>query len=138
MEPDDLYQTLSKFFPTHLDLMRHLDVGACWKYIITENSISGEDVKNPKLSYFLYKKDENNLKMSKENPQIEPDLILYFTEAAILNLIEGAPDAEEYFSRYRELMDNPKPPLEIDNKINKARLKLWRLGYKNWQKDFNF
>jgi hypothetical protein len=138
LEIEELYRTLSGYFPKKSDLMRHLDVGACWKYIITNNSISEENVKNPKLTYFLYKKDENNLEMTNEDPQIEPDLILYFTERAILELIRGEPDAEEYFSRYRELMDNPKPPLEIDNKINKARLKLWRLGYKSWQKDFNF
>ena len=138
MESNDLYETLRKLFPKTLDLMRHLDVNACWKYIITEQSISEENVKNPKLTYFLYKKDESNLEMTKEDPHIEPDLILYFTEDAILKLIEGDPNAEEYYSRYRELMDNPNPPLEIDNKVNKARLKLWRLGYKNWQKDFNF
>jgi hypothetical protein len=69
---------------------------------------------------------------------MEPDLILYFTEKAILSLIQGKPSAEEYYNRYREIMDNPKPNIQIDNKINKPRLKLWRLGYKQWQKDFNF
>lgn len=138
MNVDQLYQKLRTFFSKTLDLMRHLEENACWKYIITEKSFSENQIKNPKLIYYLYKKDKNNLEMVKENPQIEPDLILYFTEDAVLELIEGSPNAEEYFARYRRIMDNPKPRIQIDNKINKARLKLWRLGYKDWQKDFKF
>jgi hypothetical protein len=135
MNPNELYETLKEYFPNNLDLMRHLDVGACWEYLIYETSIDNE---NPKLNYFLYKKDANTLKMTKENPEIEPDLILYFTENAILTLIEGHPNAEEYFSDYKDFMENPKSGLVVDNKVNKARLKLWRIGYRNWQKDFNF
>jgi hypothetical protein len=135
MDPNELYDTLKTFFPKNLDLMRHLDTGACWEYVIKEDSIENE---NTKLKYYLYKESEDNLEMTRENPGIEPDLILYFTDKAILNLIEGNPDAEEYYRRYKERMNNPKPGLEIDNKVNKSRLKLWTLGYKNWQKDFNF
>ena len=76
--------------------------------------------------------------MTKEDPDIKPDLILYFTEKAILNLIDGNPSADEYYARYREIMYNPQPGIELDNKVNKPRLQLWRLGYKNWQKDFKF
>lgn len=137
MDPDDLYKELEKFFPNQLDLMRHLHVNACWEYFITENSIE-ENNEDIKLHYFLYKKDESSLKMTKENPGIKPDLLLYFTEKAILNLIQGNPSAEEYYTRYHEVMDNPKPGIDLDNKVNKPRLKLWRIGYKNWQKDFNF
>lgn len=115
--------------------MRHLNEGACWEYIIREKSIDDEKTK---LKYYLHKKTEDTLEMTQENPEIEPDLILYFTEKAILNLIEGEPDAEEYYSRYKERMYNPKPGLEIDNKINKSRLKLFAKGYRKWQSDFNF
>lgn len=135
MESDQLYNKLEQFFPHTLDLMRHLDVGACWKYYIFENSI---DDKEEKLNYFLFKETEDSLKMTQEDPGIEPDLILYFTEQAILNLIKGSPDADEYYSRYKEVMENPKSGIQVDNKIDKARLKLWRLGYKKWQSDFNF
>ncbi len=135
MNSEELYNKLKQYFPNNLDLMRHLEVGACWEYLIFENSIDDED---PKVHYFLYKKDENSLKMTMENPQIEPDLILYFTEISILTLIQGNPNAEDYFSDYKEIIENPKPGMVVDNKVNKARLKLWRIGYKNWQKDFNF
>ncbi len=140
MNSKELYNKLKNYFPNNLDLMRHLDVGVCWEYLIFEDAIgkSLERDKSPKVHYFLLKETEDILKMTEENPQIEPDLILYFTEKAILSLIEGNPDADEYFAQYKEIMDNPTPDMEVDNKINKARLKLWRLGYKNWQRDFNF
>ena len=135
MDSKELFTELKKYFPNTLDLMRHLHVNACWEYQITENSTDDENIK---LLYYLFKKDENTLEMTKENPKTKPDLILYFTEKAILNLIQGYPSAEEYYARYREVMDNPQPRIEVDNKINKARLKLWQIGYKNWQKDFKF
>ncbi|MBD3213380.1 MAG: hypothetical protein GF311_12295 [Candidatus Lokiarchaeota archaeon] len=135
MEPEKLYKELAEYFPNTLDLMRHLDVRACWEYFIFENSI--EEGKQ-KLHYFLFKDSEDSLKMTKDDPGIEPDLILYFTERAILDLIKGSPEADEYYSRYKYLMENPKPGIQIDNKIDKARLKLWKLGYKKWQSDFNF
>lgn len=135
MEADELYQKLRNYFPKTLDLMRHLDVNSCWEYYIFENSLDEDD---EKLHYFLFKNSEDSLKMTRTDPGIEPDLILYFTEHAILNLIEGSPDADKYYSRYKELMDNPKPGIQVDNKIDKARLKLWRMGYKKWQSDFNF
>ena len=135
MEPEELYHKLKTYFPINLDLMRHLKNDACWEYIITEHSTNEE---NTKLHYFLYKKDENHLEMTKENPGIKPDLILYFTEKAILALTKENPSANEYYSRYRELMSNPKPGIELDNKVNKPRLKLWQMGYKKWQSDFKF
>ena len=135
MDSEELFTELKKYFPNTLDLMRHLHVNACWEYQITENSTDDENIK---LLYYLFKKNENTLEMTQENPKIKPDLILYFTEKAILNLIQGNPNAEEYYARYREVMDNPQPRIEVDNKINKARLKLWQIGYKNWQKDFKF
>ncbi|NHI92412.1 MAG: hypothetical protein EAX96_07900 [Candidatus Lokiarchaeota archaeon] len=135
MNPDELYQKLSQYFPNELDLMKYLKIGACWEYFITEHSTNEE---HAKLHYFLHKKDENLLIMSKEDPKITPDLILYFTEKAILQLIEGNPSAVIYYERYNDLMDNPKPEIELDNKVNKPRLKLWRIGYKKWQEVYKF
>ena len=135
MEPDKLYTKLKGFFPKQLDLMRHLHVNACWEYFITENSTNDTIFK---LHYYLFKKNENTLEMTKEVPDIKPDLILYFTEKAILNLIEGNSSAEEYYARYHKAMDNPQSGIEVDNKVNKPRLKLWQIGYKKWQKDFKF
>ena len=135
MNSEELYAELRKFFPNTLDLMRHLSVNTCWEYQIMENSTDNDTIK---LHYFLYKKDDNSLEMTKEKLDLKPDLILYFTEKAILKLIEGNPTADEYYTRYREIMDNPQPEIELDNKVNKPRLKLWQLGYKKWQKDFKF
>ena len=135
MDSEELFTELKQYFPNNLDLMRYLHVNACWEYQITENSTNDNDIK---LLYYLLKKDENNLEMTKKKPDIKPDLILYFTEKAILNLIQGKPSAEEYYARYRKLMNNPKPGIEIDNKVNKARLKLWQIGYKTWRSEFKF
>ncbi|MFX0017954.1 MAG: hypothetical protein ACFFAK_00305 [Promethearchaeota archaeon] len=135
MNSEELYNELNKYFSNNLDIMRHLKVNACWEYFITENSLDDE---NSKLHYYLIKKDEDTLELTKNNPKIKPDLILYFTERAILNLIKESPNAEEYYHRYRKVMDNPRPELQVDNKINKPRLKLWQIGYKKWQEDFKF
>ena len=135
MDFEALYTELEKYFPNNLDLMRHLRVNACWEYFITVNSMDDE---NFKLHYYLFKKDENTLEITKNDPKIKPELILYFTERAILNLIKQNPSAEEYYHRYRKVMDNPQPGLQVDNKINKPRLKLWQIGYKKWQEDFKF
>jgi hypothetical protein len=135
MDTEELYKKLKVYFPNNLDLMRHLHVNACWEYFITENS-TDEEV--PKLNYFLYKKKESILEITKENPSIKPDLILYFTEKAILKLIDRNPSADEYYARYREIMQNPRVGIQLDNKVNKPRLKLLKLGYQKWQKDFKF
>ena len=135
MDANELYAKLETFFPHNLDLMRHLHVNACWEYFITEKSTNDD---NFKLHYFLYKKSEKSLEMTTEEPEIKADLILYFTEKAILSLIDGSPDADEYYHRYRKIMSYSAPGIELDNKVNKPRLKLWQIGYKDWQKDFKF
>jgi len=102
MEPDKLFTKLKEFFPNQIDLMRHLHVNACWEYSITEQST---DDANIKLNFFLVKKNEKSLEMTKTKSDIKPDLILYFTEKAILNMIEGTSSAEEYYERYHNIMD---------------------------------
>ncbi len=135
MDTHKLYTKLNQFFPNLIDLMRHLHINACWEYVITKNSTKEEDIK---LTFYLLKKNENLLEMSEVKPEIKPDLILYFTEKAILNMIEGNPNVEEYYKRYRNVMEHPQFGIEVDNKVNKPRLKLWQIGYKQWQKDFKF
>ena len=138
MDAKKLYNKLKKYFPKNLDLMRYLHVNACWEYFITKNTVDGNE--KPKLHYYLYKNDEKNLTMTKKKPDIKQDLILYFTEKAILDLIDGNPSADEYYARYNEIMNNPKPEIgiDLDNKVNKPRLILWKIGYRKWRKDFNF
>jgi hypothetical protein len=135
METEELYAKLKGFFPKLWDLMRHLHVNACWEYNITEHSTDDTHIK---LHFYLFKKNEKSLEMTKDKPEIKPDLILYFTEKAILNIIEGVSGAEEYYERYHKVMDHPQSEIEVDSKVNKPRLKLWQIGYKYWQKDFKF
>jgi len=135
MESEKLYTKLKEFFPNQLDLMRHLHVNACWEYIISEQSTNDPNIL---LNFFLFKKNENSLRMIKNKPEIKPDLILYFTKKAILTIIEGVSSAEEYYERYHKVMTHPQSGIEVDSKVNKPRLKLWQIGYKRWQKDFKF
>jgi hypothetical protein len=135
MDSDELLKKLKSYFSHNVDLMRHLNMNACWEYIITEKSLNEE---KPKLHYYLYKKNETTLELVKNIPGIKPDLILYFTENAILNLINGNPKADEYYAKYREMMYNSHSGIQVDNKVNKPRLKLLKLGYQKWQKDFKF
>jgi len=135
METEELFSKLKQYFPNQTDLMRYLHLNACWEYVISKISTKDEDIT---LKFYLIKRDQNTLEMSIAQPEIKPDLILYFTEKAILSLIDGNPSVEIYYERYRDLMEHPQPGIEIDNKINKPRLKLWQIGYKQWQKDFKF
>ncbi len=135
METKELYTKLKGFFSKQLDLMRHLHINACWEYRITEHSTDDTHIK---LNFYLFKKNENSLEMTKNKPEIKPDLILFFTEKAILSMIEETSSAEEYFERYHKVMANPQSGIEVDSKVNKPRLKLWQIGYKQWQKDYKF
>lgn len=134
MEYDMLLDRLQQFFPSTPDLMRHLSPGACWHYSIHENDLNDP----PELEYYLLKNDDGSIILSTDAPAEKPDLILYFTEKAILQLVEDNPVADEYYSRYSVVMNNPMPGIEVDNKVNKPRLQLLKLGYKQWQADFHF
>ena len=135
METKELYEKIKLYFSKNSDLMRHLKINACWEYIITEESTHEEPAK---LHYYLFKKDEKTLEMIKEKPDLKPDLILYFTEKAILDLIQNNPSADEYYALYHDMMKNPRPGIEVDNKLNKSSLRLLKLGYREYQKDFKF
>jgi hypothetical protein len=135
METIELYEKLKAYYSKNSDLMRHLSVNACWEYVITEESTREE---RAKLHYYLFKKDARTLEMTEENPGFKPDLILYFTEKAILDLIQDNPSADEYYTLYHDMMNNPRSGIEVDNKLNKSSLKLLRLGYREYQRDFKF
>ena len=57
METEELYTELKGFFPKQLDLMRHLQINACWEYIITEQSTDDTHIK---LNFYLFKKNEKS------------------------------------------------------------------------------
>ena len=65
MNSEELYSELKNYLPKNLDLMRHLNIHACWEYIITEKSTHE---KSSKLPFFLYKKEDSTLEMTRETP----------------------------------------------------------------------
>ncbi|MFX0102978.1 MAG: hypothetical protein ACFFCS_25650 [Candidatus Hodarchaeota archaeon] len=135
MEVKDLYKELMAYFSQHPNLMMHLNAGAIWQYQIFEGPLDDEKLK---LEYFLVKKDDDVIEMERGNSPEKPDLILYFTEEAILRLVKDNPDAHEYFIRYYEIMDNSTPEVDLDNKVNKSKIQLFKVGYKKWQSEFKF
>ena len=128
------FTKIKEYFDENYDLMRHLDINACWEYIVTENDLNEQ----AKYHFFLIRTAESSVSFTTSILELKPDLTLYFTEKAILTLIESTPTTEEYYKRYRYLMKNPQPGIELDSKINKPRLKLMKIGYRNWQKEFKF
>ena len=134
MDSKELFLVLKNYFLNTPDLMRHLHVNACWEYFVYKNSLKEKQVK---LHYFLCKKDDQNLEITHNDPEILPDLILYFTENSILELIQDNPISEIYYERYHKLMQD-KSHDKVDSKISKSRFSLLRLGYQKWQKDFKF
>lgn len=133
----ELYDFLQDYFPENPDLMTHLKPGAMWEYIIKSPNLDGVDSQMV-LTFHLIKNPDDSLKMIEGPAPIKPDLILYFTEKAILSLIDGSPTAEKYYELYRRLMSQSTEELDLDYKINKPRLKLWRMGYRPWSKLYKF
>ncbi|MBN2152568.1 MAG: hypothetical protein JW839_14035 [Candidatus Lokiarchaeota archaeon] len=135
MDAPALLDRLKQFFPATPDLMRHIAPGSCWHYLVYASSL---DDPEPVLEYFLRKRADGTVEMFQEPPTEKPDLILYFTERAILRLVDGSPTADEYYARYKRAMEHPEPGVELDNKVNKSKIVLFKAGYQAWQRDFKF
>nr|MDO8084252.1 hypothetical protein [Candidatus Sigynarchaeum springense] len=135
MEATQLLDRLEQFFPANPDLMRHISPGACWHYLIYDRSL---DEPEPVLEYYLQKRADGKIELVHDPPAEKPDLVLYFTEKAITRLVEGCPSADEYYARYKKVMAHPEPGVELDNKINKSKILLFKAGYQAWQRDFKF
>jgi hypothetical protein len=135
MNAPALLGRLERFFPATPDLMRHIAPGACWHYIVYASSL---DEPKTVLEFYLRKRPDGTIDMFTDAPAEKPDLLLYFTERAILRLVDGNPAAAEYYARYKQVMDHPEPGVELDNKVNKSKLVLFKAGYQAWQRDFKF
>ncbi len=135
MDASQLLDRLKQYFPAIPDLMRHISPGALWHYLIYASSL---DEPKPMLEYFLRKRADGSIDMFQEPPAEKPDIILFFTEKAITRLVDGSPTADEYFARYKQVMDHPEPGVELDNKVNKSKIVLFKAGYQAWQRDFRF
>jgi hypothetical protein len=135
MDAAALLDRLRHYFPFTPDLMRHISPGACWQYLVYSSSL--EEAK-PGLEYYLRKRVDGTIELLPDPPVEKPDLLLYFTEQALLRLIDGNPPANEYYARYKQVMGHPEPGLELDNKVNKSKILLFKAGYQAWQRDFKF
>jgi hypothetical protein len=135
MEAIQLLDRLKQFFPANPDLMRHISPGAYWHYLVYASSL---DEPEPVLEYYLQKCADGKIELCQDPPTEKPDLLLYFTEKAITRLVDGSPTADEYYARYKEVMDHPEPGVELDNKVNKSKISLFKAGYQAWQRDFKF
>jgi len=134
---NELFIYLKNYFPNNPELMKTLKPGAIWEYIIKAPKLDDE-MSQTILTCHLMKKPDETLEMVEGEAPVKPDLILLFTERAILSLISGSPTAEKYYDGYRQIMRNPSDEIDLDYKINKSRLKLWQLGYRAWSKLYKF
>lgn len=133
----ELFNFLEGYFPNNPELMTFLKPGALWEYVIRTPSLDG-DASQTVLTFHLVKNTNEDLEMVEGPAPMKPDLILYFTEKAILNLIQGFPSAEKYYELYRQIMNHSTDDMDLDYKLNKSRLVLWRRGYRPWSKLFKF
>ena len=137
MMANELFKYLNTYFANNPELMKTLKPGAIWEYIIRAPELD-DTLSETILVCHLTKKPDETLEMMEGDAPSKPDLILYFTEQAILSLIAGSPSAIKYYETYRQIMRNPSGEIDLDYKINKSRLKLWQLGYRSWSKLYKF
>nr|MDO8134213.1 hypothetical protein [Candidatus Njordarchaeum guaymaensis] len=134
LTPGELLRMVRDYYPHHLDLMKDLSVGAMWEYHVRSPTL--ED--NEKILFHLKKVSMNRLELGVGSASEAPDLILYFTEEAIVELMSQSPDAETYYANYSKILREGSGSRDLDYKVNKSRLALWKEGYRNWAKRYNF
>jgi hypothetical protein len=134
LTPGKLLKKIKDYYPQHPDLMKDLNVGVMWEYHVRSPTLEG----NEKIAFHLKKLAENHLELGIGSASETPDLILYFTEEAILELTSPSPDAETYYENYSKIMKEGSGTRDLDYKVNKSRITLWRLGYRKWAKRFSF
>jgi hypothetical protein len=134
LTPGELLKKIKDYYPHHPDLMKDLSVGATWEYHVRGPTLEGYE----KILFNLKKIAEGSLELGIGPASETPDLILYFTEAAILELISQSPDAKTYYANYSKIMREGSGTRDLDYKVNKSRMALWRVGYREWTKRFSF
>jgi hypothetical protein len=105
-----------------------------WEYHVRSPTLDD----NEKIVFHLKKVSENQLELGVGSASEAPDLILHFTEEAIVELITRSRDAETYYAKYSEILKEGSGSRDLDYKVNKSRLALWKVGYRNWAKRYNF
>jgi hypothetical protein len=134
LTPGELLKKIKDYYPHHPDLMKGLNIGAIWEYHIRGPTLEGYE----RIVFCLKKLAENHLELGVGSASESPDLILYFTEEAILELISPTPDAETYYANYARIMKEGSGTCDLDYKVNKSRIALWRVGYREWAKRYSF
>ena len=132
--PRELLTEIKGYYPRHPDLMKDLKTGAIWEYHVRSPTLEG----NERIVFHLKKLAEDRLELGVGPASESPDLILYFTEEAILELIATSPNAETYYANYSKIMKEGSGACDLDYKVNKSRITLWRVGYREWAKRFSF
>nr|MDO8098345.1 hypothetical protein [Candidatus Njordarchaeota archaeon] len=134
LTPGELLKMIRDFYPHRPELMRDLGIGATWEYHVRSPTLDNHE----KIVFHLKKVGENRLELGVGPASEAPDLILYFTEEAIVELISRSPDAETYYANYSKILKEGSSGRDLDYKVNKSRLALWKVGYRNWAKRYNF
>jgi hypothetical protein len=131
---EELVKKAKSFYPKQPDLMKHLETGALWEYRIRPFTLDSSD----KVVFNLRKLSDKEVRFEEGPAKDKPDLILYFTENAMIKLIEESNNVETYYEKYREILKSPSVGIELDYKLNKPRLKLVRMGYQEWASTYKF
>jgi len=134
LTPGELLKKIRDYYPHHPDLMMNLSVGAIWEYHVRSPTLEGYE----RIIFHLKKIADDRLELGGGSASETPDLILYFTEEALLELISPMPDAETYYANYSKIMKEGSGKRDLDYKLNKSKMALWRVGYREWAKRFSF
>jgi hypothetical protein len=132
--PGELLKKIKDYYPHHPDLMKDLSVGATWEYHVRGPTLEGYE----RIVFHLKKLAESRLELGVGPAPETPDLILYFTEEAIMELISSSPDAASYYANYSKIMKEGSGMRDLDYKVNKSKMSLWRVGYREWAKRYSF
>ena len=134
MTTGDLSKMVKEYYPNQLDLMADLGVGALWEYHVRSPTLEDDE----RIVFYLKKVDGERLELSMGNALETPDLILYFTDQAIKELISSSPNAKTYYENYSKIMKEGSGTRDLDYKVNKSWTNLVKLGYKNWASRYGF
>lgn len=134
LTPGELLKKIKDYYPHHPDLMKDLSVGAIWEYRIRGPTLEGYE----RIVFHLKKLAEGRLELGVGPAPETSDLILYFTEEAIMELITSSPDAVTYYTNYSKIMKEGSGTRDLDYKVNKSIISLWRVGYREWAKRYSF
>jgi hypothetical protein len=134
MSPRGLLKIIEEYYPSRLDLMMDLSVGAIWEYHIKSPTLEDDEIR----IFHLKKVSEERLELGMGIAPETPDLILYFTDQAVTELISSSPDAKTYYTNYSKIMKEGTGTRDLDYKVNKSWANLVKLGYKNWASRYGF